>query len=156
MVDRCPSNAPALCGLENMPLTTIQHLGVCWTSADSAPKTKNRPECAWCILIPQFRNHLKQTFLSQSPCLRSCCSGCCSPGRFRDRGLVVAVAATGKNIALEFLNCFYRPMRTYIPLFRYDEPLIVNMKLGSSILVFFCVFHNPYTVLWPKTTNSDH
>ena len=30
-------------------------------------------------------------------CLRSCCSRCCSPGRFRDRGLVVAAAAKGKT-----------------------------------------------------------
>ena len=34
-------------------------------------------------------------FLSRSRCLRSCCSRCCSPGRFRDRGLVVA--AKSKN-----------------------------------------------------------
>ena len=53
MVDRCPSNAPARCGLENMPLTTIKH-----PSDDSAPKTKNRP--ALCMpLIPQFQNDLK-------------------------------------------------------------------------------------------------
>ena len=58
MVDRCPSNAPARCGLENMPLTTIKHLGFCWTSDDSAPKTENRP--ALCMpLIPQFQNDLK-------------------------------------------------------------------------------------------------
>ena len=29
-----------------------------------------------------------KTFLSPSRCLRSCCSRCCSHGRFRDRGLV--------------------------------------------------------------------
>ena len=53
-MDRCPSNAPARCGLENMPLTTIKHPGVCWTSDDSVRKIKNRP--ASCMpLIPQFQ-----------------------------------------------------------------------------------------------------
>ena len=45
-------------GLENMPLTTIKHLGVCWPSDDSVRKTKNRP--ALCMpLIPQFQRDLK-------------------------------------------------------------------------------------------------
>ena len=86
------SNAPACCGLENMPLTTIKHLGGCWTFADSAPQTKNAVEST----IP--KGSKSETCLSQSRCVRSCCSRCCSPGRFRDRGLVVAVAARGKNM----------------------------------------------------------
>ena len=49
-----------------------------------------------------------ETFLSQSRCLRSCGSRCCSPGRFRDRGLVVAVAAKGNKHAKTHKKCWER------------------------------------------------
>ena len=58
MVDRCPSNAPAHYGLQNMPLTTIKHPGGCWPSDDNVPKTRNRPALRM-PLIPQFQKDLK-------------------------------------------------------------------------------------------------
>ena len=97
-----PSNAPARCGLENISLSTIKHLRVCWTFADSAPPTKN----AFDSTIPKRSSG--ETFLSQSRCLRSCGSRCCSPGRFRDRGLVAAVAAKGNKHAKTHKKCWER------------------------------------------------
>ena len=92
MVDRCPSNAPARCGVENMPLKpNIWGFAGCPLIMHRKPKTDLH---VFDSTIPK-RSKIK-TFLSQSRCLRSCCSRCFGSGRFRDRGLVVA--AKGKNM----------------------------------------------------------
>ena len=82
--------------LHDVVLTTIKHLGFCWTSADNVPKTRNRPALSVRAFDSTFPKK-SESKTSQSRCLRSCCSRCCSPGRFRESGLVVAAAAQGKT-----------------------------------------------------------